>query len=83
MNIKIGHTLLATLALLHMQAELIPWKFLHSLKVVGNEKEGGGSRRWQMIGIGLKTAAIEVCLHYNFAVLFDFMYFRFRPSKAK
>jgi hypothetical protein len=25
--------LLATLALLHMQLELIPWKFLHSLKV--------------------------------------------------
>jgi hypothetical protein len=25
--------LLATLALLHMQAELIPWKILHSLKV--------------------------------------------------
>ncbi len=25
--------LLATLALLHMQAKLIPWKFLHSLKV--------------------------------------------------
>jgi hypothetical protein len=25
--------LLAKLTLLHMQAELIPWKFLHSLKV--------------------------------------------------
>ncbi len=25
--------LLATLALLHMQAELIPWKILHSFKV--------------------------------------------------
>jgi hypothetical protein len=25
--------LLATLALLHMQVELIPWKFLHYLKV--------------------------------------------------
>ena len=25
--------LLATLALLHMQVELIPWKFLHSLQV--------------------------------------------------
>ncbi len=30
-----------------------------------------------------QAAAIEVCLHYNFAVIFDFMYFRFRPSKAK
>ncbi len=26
---------------------------LHHLKVVGNEKEGG-SRQWQMIGIGLR-----------------------------
>jgi hypothetical protein len=25
--------LLATLALLHMQVELIPWKFLHSVEV--------------------------------------------------
>ncbi len=30
-----------------------------------------------------QTAAIEVCLHYNFAAVFDFLYFRFRPSKAK
>jgi hypothetical protein len=30
-----------------------------------------------------QTAAIKVCLPYNFAVVFDFMYFRFRPSKAK
>ena len=29
------------------------------------------------------TAAIEVCLPFNFAVVFDFIYFRFRPSKAK
>jgi hypothetical protein len=26
---------------------------------------------------------IEVCLPFNFAVVFNFMYFRFRPSKAK
>jgi hypothetical protein len=26
---------------------------------------------------------MEVCLPFNFAVVFDFMYFRFRPSKAK
>jgi hypothetical protein len=31
----------------------------------------------------LQTAAIEVCLPYNSAVVFDFMYFRFHPSKAK
>jgi hypothetical protein len=30
-----------------------------------------------------QTAAIEVCLPYNFVVFFDFMSFRFRPSKAK
>ncbi len=30
-----------------------------------------------------RTAAIEVFLAFNFAVVFDFMYFRFRPSKAK
>jgi hypothetical protein len=29
----VSETLLATLALLHMQVELIPWKFLHSLEV--------------------------------------------------
>jgi hypothetical protein len=29
------------------------------------------------------TAAIDVLVSLNFAVVFDFMYFRFRPSKAK
>jgi hypothetical protein len=29
------------------------------------------------------TAAIDVLFSHNFAVLFDFMYFRFRPSIAK
>ncbi len=29
------------------------------------------------------TAAIDVLFSLNFAVIFDFMYFRFRPSKAK
>ncbi len=29
-----------------------------------------------------QTAAIEVLFFFNFAVIFDFMYFRFRPSKA-
>jgi hypothetical protein len=28
------------------------------------------------------NAAIDVLLSVNFAVVFDFMYFRFRPSKA-
>ena len=30
-----------------------------------------------------RTAAIDVLFSINFAVVFDFMYFRFRPSKAK
>jgi hypothetical protein len=29
------------------------------------------------------TAAIDVLFSVSFAVVFDFMYFRFRPSKAK
>jgi hypothetical protein len=29
------------------------------------------------------TAAIDVLISLNFAFVFDFMYFRFRPSKAK
>ncbi len=29
------------------------------------------------------TVAIDVLFSVNFAVVFDFMYFRFRPSKAK
>ncbi len=29
------------------------------------------------------TAAIDVLFSINSAVVFDFMYFRFRPSKAK
>ncbi len=30
-----------------------------------------------------RTAAIDVLFSINSAVVFDFMYFRFRPSKAK
>jgi hypothetical protein len=30
-----------------------------------------------------RTAAIDVLFSINFAVVFDFMYFRFCPSKAK
>jgi hypothetical protein len=53
------------------------------LKVVGNEKEGG-SRRWQMIGLGLRPRRSRfVCIIILPHVVFDFMYFRFRPSKAK
>jgi hypothetical protein len=51
----------------------------HDLKIVGNEKEGGGGvtndRNWPQT-----TAIDEVSLPYTFAVVFDFL---FRPSKAK
>jgi hypothetical protein len=53
-----------------------------TLKVVGNEKEGG-SGRWQMIGIGLGPRRSRFVFLLNFVVVFDFMYFRFRPSNAK
>ncbi len=45
--------------------------------IVGNEKEGG-SGRWQMIGIGLGPR--RILLAFNFAVVFIFMYFRFRKE---
>ncbi len=47
---------------------------------VGNEKEGGSGkndRNWS------GTVAIKVCFPFNFPVVSDFMYFRFRLSKAK
>ncbi len=49
------------------------------LKVVGNEKEGGqkGAKRSQYV-----SDRGDRC-SFNFAVVFDCMYFRFRPSKAK
>jgi hypothetical protein len=53
------------------------------LKVVGNKKEGGGVKKVANDRNWLQTAAIEVCLPYNFAVVFDFMYFHFRASKTK
>jgi hypothetical protein len=45
------------------------------LKVVGNEKEGG-SAMCQSVNLA-RTAAIEICLPFSFAVVFDCMYFRF------
>jgi hypothetical protein len=52
------------------------------LKVVGNQKVGWV---WNMSNCPnlARTAAIEVRFSLNFAVFFDFTYFRFRPSKAK
>ncbi len=50
-----------------------------------------GSRQRERRGFGKvsnilnmsRTAVIEVLFSFNFDVVFDFMYFRFRPSKAK
>ncbi len=50
-----------------------------------------GSRQWESRGVRnvsncpnlARTPAIEVRFSLNFAVVFDFIYFRFRPSKAK
>ncbi len=50
-----------------------------------------GSRQWESRGVRnvsfcsnlARTAAIEVRFSLNFAFVFDFIYFRFRPSKAK
>ncbi len=50
-----------------------------------------GSRQRERRGFGKvsnirnmpRTAAIEVLFSFNFAVVFDFMYFHLRPSKAK
>ncbi len=53
-----------------------------TLKVVGNEKVGG-SRMCQTVPIWLGPRQSMFFTLINFAVVFDFMYFRFRPSKAK
>jgi hypothetical protein len=50
-----------------------------------------GSRQRESRGVGnvsncpnlSRTVAIDVLFFINFAVVFDFKYFRFRPSKAK
>jgi hypothetical protein len=50
-----------------------------------------GRRQWKSWGVRnvsncpnlARAAAIEVRFSLNFAVVFDFIYFRFRPSKAK
>jgi hypothetical protein len=50
-----------------------------------------GSRPPESRGVGnvstcpnfARTVAINVLFSINFAVVFDFIYFRYRPSKAK
>ncbi len=56
--------------------------FCRTLKVVGNEKVGG-VRNVSFCPNLARTVAIEVRFSLNFAVVFDFIYFRFRPSNAK
>ncbi len=53
----------------------------HRLKVVGNEKRAFG--KVSNVSNMSWTLAIDVLFSFNFAVVFDFMYFRFLPSKAK
>ncbi len=51
---------------------------------VGNQKVvGSGLRNVSICPNFAWTAAISVLFSINFAVVFDFIYFRFRPSKAK
>ncbi len=62
------------------------WRRVHwcanCLKVVGNEKVGG-SGMCQSVPIWLGPRWSRFFCLFNFAVVFDFTYFRFRPSKAK
>ncbi len=52
---------------------------LIQLKVVCNENGGKVTN----VRNRSQTVAIEICLPFNFAVVFDFVYFRFRHSKTK
>ncbi len=47
------------------------------------QPESRGVRNVSICPILSRTAAIDVLFSVNFAVVFDFMHFRFRPSKAK
>jgi hypothetical protein len=49
----------------------------------GSRRERGGVKKVANDRNWPQTAAIEVCLPYNLAVVFDFIYFRFRPNKEK
>jgi hypothetical protein len=46
------------------------------------QSESRGGRNVSICPNLSRTAAIDVLFSINFAVVFDFMYFRFRPSKA-
>ncbi len=47
------------------------------------QQERRGFRKVSNIRNMSRTAAIDVLFSFNFAVAFDFMFLRFRPSKAK
>jgi hypothetical protein len=51
------------------------------LKVVCNEKGRWLHGKVANVSNSSRTVAIEVCSSYNFAVVFDFKYFRFRQEK--
>jgi hypothetical protein len=50
---------------------------------VATDSESRGARNVSICPNLSRTAAINVLFSINFAVVFDFMYFRFRPSKEK
>jgi hypothetical protein len=49
--------------------------------VCNGQRESKGVRKVAYIQYRSQTVAIEVCFPFNFAVVFDFINFRFRPSK--
>ncbi len=54
-----------------------------SLKVPSRQTESRGVRNVSICPNFSRTAAIDVLFSFNFSVFFDFIYFRFRPSKSK
>ncbi len=55
----------------------------HALKVVCNENQGKGHEGGILSVYRSQTVAIEVCLLFNFAVVFIFNVFPFPPSEAQ
>ncbi len=65
-------------ASLHRPPESIPWLLKGS-----RQPESRGFRIVPICPNLSRAVAIDVLFSINFAVVFDFMYFHFRPSKAK
>ncbi len=55
---------------------------ISKLKVVGNEKVGG-SQRWHMIDIGLRTVVIDVRFYFYLAAILDLILFPFPLTPAQ